>query len=249
MLIPFTKMQGAGNDYVYLDLLKRPELLASPDFQSSLSGLARRLSDRHFGIGGDGLVLILPSTVADLKMRIFNADGSEAEMCGNAARCIGRYVFDNQIITNNHFTLETMGKIRHVSLDRETDSIVVDMGQSLGNPHAVFFVEELTDELVLGRGPEIECAPQYPHRTNVEFAVIQDRHNLRMRVWERGSGETLACGTGACATAIQSVESGHCDYPVHVHMTGGTLTINLLPNGHIMMAGPAEIVYQGEIEI
>lgn len=237
---PFIKMQGAGNDYIYMDLTKQTKELQSPE------ELSRRLSDRHFGIGGDGLVLILPSQKADLRMRIFNADGSEAEMCGNASRCIGRYAFTHGLVQGDSFTLETKGGIRTIY---NGDEITVDLGTSLGNPHAVFFVDEITDEMVLVDGPRIECAPEYPHRTNVEFAVVRDRHHVRMRVWERGSGETLACGTGACATAMEAVRQNLCDYPVSVEMRGGTLTIRQDNNNHILMAGPAEIVFTGYVSV
>lgn len=239
MTLPFIKMQGAGNDYVYLDLTDELRLPMAPE------ALARRLADRHYGIGGDGLVLIERSEVADLRMRIFNADGSEAEMCGNAARCIGRYAFTRGLVTTTSFTLETLGGIRRIE---DGDEITVDMGTRLGNPHAIFVVEALTDELVRTEGPKIEHAPEYPHRTNVEFVVPQDEHRVKMRVWERGSGETMACGTGACATAIEMVRRGICAYPVRVEMMGGTLTIDLRED-HILMTGPAEIVFEGEITL
>lgn len=233
----FIKMQGAGNDYVYCPFP------ASPD--TNWGELSQRVSDRHFGIGSDGLVLILPSEVADLRMRIFNADGSEAEMCGNAARCIGRYAFDHGLVAGSSFTLETMGGIRTVSR-AEGELITVDMGPQLGNPHRVVPVEALTDTLVQTDGPQLEQS--VPGRTNVEFVVVVDRHHVRMRVWERGSGETLACGTGACATAMEMVRAGRCDYPVTVSMRGGDLTIDYRP-GHILMTGPAAEVFCGEITI
>lgn len=238
MIVPFIKMQGAGNDYIYFDCVTHP-------FSADWAALSIRLSDRHFGIGGDGIVLILPSDTADLRMRIFNADGSEAEMCGNASRCIGRYAFAHHLVSGSSFTLETKGGLRTIY---DGEEITVDMGERLGNPHAVFFVDELTDALVLGEGPKIECAPEYPNRTNVEFVVPIDRHQVRMRVWERGSGETWACGTGACATAMESVRTGRCDYPVRVMMRGGTLTIDHR-NGHILMSGPATEVFTGVVNV
>lgn len=237
--LQFIKMQGAGNDYVYLDLVN------SEPVERDWARLAIRLSDRHFSIGGDGLVLIQRGTEAPLRMRIFNADGSEAEMCGNAARCIGRYAFEKGLVEGESFVLETKGGFRTIYNGAQ---IEVDMGLRLGNPHKVVEVSELTDELVLGQGPILEHSPEYPNRTNVEFVVPEDDHHVRMRVWERGSGETLACGTGACATAMAMVEKGCCRYPVQVQMPGGTLTIDNR-DGHILMAGPAEVVFTGEIDI
>lgn len=243
MTLRFTKMQGCGNDYIYfaaqdnaaLDLLSIP-----------WGEVAPRLSDRHFGIGGDGVVLVLPSDVADLRMCIYNADGSEAEMCGNASRCIARLAFLRGWVDSDTFSLETKGGIRR--LIRTADGLIrVDMGTSLGNPHVVLFVPEISDEMVHIDGPRIECDPQYPNRTNVEFAVVESPHRVRMRVWERGSGETLACGTGACATAMEAVRQSLCSYPVSVAMSGGELTIDRADD-HILMTGPAEVVFDGTID-
>ncbi len=242
MILEFIKMQGAGNDYIYLDLLRHP----NPEINGREAELARKLSDRHYGIGADGLVLILPGENADLRMRIFNADGSEAEMCGNAARCIGRYAFQSELIHGDSFTLETKGGIRTVSRSvSHPEIITVDMGPTLGNPHLVRFVNQLSDKLVLTEGPRLERSPL--DRTNVEFAVVEDPHHIRMRVWERGSGETLACGTGASATAMEAVREQRCCYPVQVTMPGGTLIIDR-EGDHILMSGPAEIVFSGKWE-
>lgn len=255
-------MQGCGNDYIYSlspaltgTLSPQGEREDSAWEDIDWSAVARTLSDRHFGVGGDGLVLILPSEVADLRMRIFNADGSEAEMCGNASRCVGRLAVERGLVSQRQFTLETLAGIKKIevrsSFEGETERVFVqvDMGTELGNPHAVFFVENITDELVLGRGPEIECAPEYPNRTNVEFARVLDRHTVEMRVWERGSGETLACGTGACATAREAIRQGLCDSPVTVRLRGGELTIAVTPDEQMTMTGPAEFVFEGEIEL
>lgn len=234
----FTKMQGAGNDYIYVDCV-------CETYEMDWPAMSRRLSDRHFGVGADGLVLILPSEVADLRMRIFNADGSEAEMCGNAARCIGRYAVETGLVSKPDLTLETLGGIKTMHV---AELVTVDMGTELGNPHAVFFVDEITDELVWVEGPRREVDPIYPNRSNIEFARVLSRHDVEMRVWERGSGETLACGTGACATAREAVRQGLCESPVTVHLRGGDLSIEITEDGHMLMSGPAEVVFQGTID-
>lgn len=256
MILNFTKMHGAGNDYIYFSPFANPGV----DFDSiDWSSLSIRLSDRHFGIGGDGIVLILPSSTADFRMRIFNADGSEAEMCGNASRCIGRYVQTKHLTEKTDVTLETLCGIKYIHL---ADLISVRMGQAkdvhpvlsgtfvdMGNPHAVFFVDEITDTLVLGEGPKLEVNPVFPHRANIEFARPIDTHNVQMRVWERGSGETLACGTGACATAVAAIANGLCTSPVTVHLVGGDLTIDVDTELNVTKTGPATVVFEGTIEI
>jgi len=276
MEIKFSKMQGAGNDYIYVNAMEvEPE-----DPQR----LARLISDRHFGVGSDGLVLILPSEVADFRMRMFNADGSEAEMCGNASRCIGKYVYEKKLTDKTKVALETKSGVKYLKLrvvGGEVESVTVDMGMpiltpsripvgshdpdakinereqiggreyditavSMGNPHAVVFVDDITDDMVLCEGPVLEVAEIFPRKANIEFAKILDRNNIEMRVWERGTGETLACGTGACATAVAAVLNGLCSREVDVHLLGGTLHINWdADTGHVLMAGPAEFICDG----
>ena len=247
MTLNFTKMQGAGNDYIYIDAL-REESPVRNITNDELSKLAIRLSSRHFGVGADGLVLILPSSVANARMRIFNADGSEAEMCGNATRCIGLYLHRYHYPTAEELSLETRDGIKYIHIE-DDGLITVYMGQEIGNPHAVNFVDQITDDMVLVDGPRIEHDPKYPNRTNVEFVQVLDRHSVRMRVWERGSGETLACGTGACAVAQEAIRQGLCESPISVHLPGGDLTIAIHEDGRIFMTGPAEIVFSGQIEI
>ncbi len=253
MLYPFFKAHGLGNDYIFFDFTEiAPAQIAEVDW----SAVSRRLSARHTGIGGDGIVLILPSKVADAAMRIFNADGSEAQMCGNAARCVGRYL-------GHDLTLETRAGVRAITV---TDTLItVDMGEvtyngqwneyhlwSVGNPHAVRFIQssEISSQcsevnnLVWTEGPRVEKDPHFPERTNVEFAHILSSHEIFMRVWERGSGETMACGTGATATAHAAVHEGLCEWPVTVHLLGGELVID-----RQLMSGEAQIVYYGEAEI
>lgn len=275
-MIRFTKMHGAGNDYIYVDATR-----SEPEDPESL---AVAVSDRHFGVGSDGLVLILPSSVADFRMRMFNSDGSEAEMCGNATRCIGKYVYEKGLTDKTSLTLETKGGIRHLTLhlgEGRVKEVTVDMGEpvlapelvpvksagqdckiaetetigdreyaitavSMGNPHAVIFVDEITDDLVLGQGPLLECADIFPRKSNIEFAKIMDRRNIEMRVWERGAGETLACGTGACATAVAAVLNGLADRDVTLHLRGGKLHICWnADTGHVLMTGPACFICDG----
>lgn len=275
--IQFSKMHGAGNDYVYID--------ATAEVPQHLDILAREISDRHFGVGSDGLVLILPSDIADFRMRMFNSDGSEAEMCGNATRCIGKYVYEMGLTDKTSLTLETKGGIRqmflHLGSGGEVDEVSVDMGApvlkpsdipvksnnpdskiseterigdtdycitavSMGNPHAVIFVDEITDELVLGNGPELETADIFPKKSNIEFAKVLNSGHIEMRVWERGAGETLACGTGACATAVAAVLNGLTGRKVDLHLAGGTLHIDWDPaTDHVFMTGPAEFICHG----
>jgi len=259
----FTKMQGLGNDYIYLDCTK-----AVPE---DLPGLAERISDRHFGVGGDGLICVCPSERADFCMRMFNADGSEGEMCGNGIRCVGKFVFDKGLTNRRELSIETRAGIKQLDLTIENGQAVaatVDMGSpevgaervltvgeksytitpvSMGNPHAVVYFENV-DDLDLERlGPGFERHPSFPNRTNTEFVEVLDRAGLNMRVWERGSGETLACGTGACAAAAASAAAGLTGRTVSVHLRGGVLAIRWSEtDNHIYMTGPAVTVFEGE---
>lgn len=274
-LIEFTKMHGAGNDYIYVNdnvwHIENPEQLSV------------RLSKPHTGIGSDGLILIGSSDVADCKMRIFNADGSEALMCGNGVRCVGKYVYDKGLVHNDTITVETLSGIKTVSLhfnkEGQVDSASVDMGSSqliclngetepfvnkeisagditmkatavsMGNPHLVFFVDNAETINVAEIGPVYEKHPWFPQRTNVEFASIISPSKIRMRVWERGSGITMACGTGACATFVAAEALGTVKGKTAIVLDGGVLEIERTSSGHIMMTGPAETVYEGKIFI
>lgn len=274
--IPFTKMHGAGNDYVYIDALNEV-----PD---NLPLLSQQISDRHFGVGSDGLVLILPSDKADFRMRMFNADGSEAEMCGNASRCIGKFVYDKHLTDKTDITLETLAGIRHLHLeiaDGKVKQVTVDMGVpellperipvksaskeskisereiingieyritavGMGNPHAVVFVPALFDRLVLQEGPKMEVAEIFPNKSNIEFIKVIDSSHIEMRVWERGSGETMACGTGACAAVVASVLNGFTGRKVYVSLPGGVLEITWdEESNHLFLTGPAEFIADG----
>lgn len=265
--IPFTKMQGAGNDYIYVNTL----LYSVPDPEAT----AIKWSDRHFGIGSDGLVLIgaPKSKENDFSMRIFNADGSEAMMCGNASRCIGKYVYEYGLTDRKDIRLETLSGIKHLHLNTKegrVESVTVEMGMpqniretdlcgiypgkgialSVGNPHLVIFVDDISTVRLEEIGPQLEHHPDFPDRVNVEFAQIQEDGHIRMRVWERGSGITMACGTGACATAVAAAFSGRCGRTSRITMDGGTLTIEWNEeDGQIRMTGPATRVFDGEIEI
>ena len=280
MKIPFTKMHGLGNDYIYVDVTDRE--LQNPEQLSVL------WSDRHKGIGSDGLVLIGRSEVADFSMRIFNADGSEALMCGNASRCIGKYLHDNHLTDKTEIRLETLSGIKIIRLnlaaDGNVDTVTVDMGEgapmgviglggqehllvgeqvescghifngtaiSMGNPHLVLLVTNAELAPVAEVGADLEYSPMFPNRTNVEFAEVIDRQHIRMRVWERGSGITQACGTGACATAVAAaIAELKNPTDCHVQMDGGTLTITWNPaTRHVLMTGTATKVFEGEIEI
>lgn len=277
MVRKFVKMHGAGNDYIYFDCLK--EELESPE------ALAVRLSDRHKGIGGDGIVLICKSDVADAKMRMFNADGSEGNMCGNAIRCVGKYLYDHGIVQSEDIAIETRSGIKKLRLfakDGKVHSVRVDMGPavfdpkripvnldgdavigrevsiaggvhnitcvSMGNPHCVVF--EDPDGLDLEKiGPLYENDALFPERVNTEFIKVLGKNKLKMRVWERGSGETMACGTGACAAAAAACARGLCDYgaDISLYLRGGELVINV--GKTVYMTGPAETVFWGEVEI
>jgi diaminopimelate epimerase len=273
----FTKMHGAGNDYIYVDCFRA----AIPE---SPADLARRVSDRHFGIGSDGLILICPSEVADAEMRMFNADGSMAEMCGNGIRCLAKYIYEHGICQQPSMTIETGRGLLTLELNLKgdrVDQIRVDMGEpllaaeqiptrlpgspvinaplsidgetlrvtcvSMGNPHCVTYVDDPTDRWVLGIGPKVEVAPHFPERTNVEFVEVLSRKEVRQRTWERGSGETLACGTGASAVCVAGVLSGRTDRQLTVHLTGGDLAIEWNEaDNHVYMTGPAVEVFHGE---
>lgn len=271
----FTKMEGCGNDYIYINGFE--EEVKYPDM------LAVAMSERHFGVGADGLVLILPSEVADFRMRMFNMDGSEGEMCGNAVRCIGKYVYERGMTTKNVITLETMGGIKILQLHIQNDIVIAvtaDMGEpileaaqipvisdktpvigeklqildktfdvtcvSMGNPHGVIFVDDTEHFEVEKYGKVAEVHPMFPKKANIEFTQVIDRTHLRMRVWERGSGETMACGTGASATLVAAVLNGLCDRKVRIQLLGGTLEIEWRESdNHIYMTGPARFSFDG----
>lgn len=275
MSIRFTKMQGIGNDYIYVDCFRNPP-------PKDPAGLSRRISDRHFGVGADGLILICPSEKADARMRMFNADGSEAEMCGNGVRCVAKYVHDHGLARKPTLTIETGRGVLTLELETRNgcvDQVRVDMGEpilqaeripttlpgnppinvrlprhdltatcvSMGNPHCVTFVDEITDDLVLKIGPQIEVDPAFPRRTNVEFVRVNRADNVTMRVWERGSGETMACGTGACAVAVAGVLAGKTGRSIVVHLPGGDLDLTWSErDNHVFMKGPAVEVFSGD---
>ena len=264
----FTKMQGAGNDYVYVNCFK--ETVEDPEAAAIL------VSDRHFGIGSDGLVLICPSDAADVKMRMFNMDGSEGIMCGNAIRCVGKYAYDHGLVSDTSITVETLGGIKVLEMETEGGKVVrvsVDMGVpevtsripepilvcgeekefvgiSVGNPHAVYFCRDIDSLKLEETGPYYENHSRFPGRVNSEFVQVVDRGHIRMRVWERGSGETWACGTGATASAVASILRGYTDDRVIVSLRGGDLEITWdRTGGHVFMKGPAVEVFCGEIHI
>ena len=260
----FTKMQGLGNDYVYVNCFE--ETVNDPE------KLAIAVSDRHFGIGSDGLILITPSEVADCRMRMFNEDGSEGSMCGNGIRCVGKYAYDHGIVDKPQISVETLGGIKYLDMriaDGKVKTVKVDMGIpqltselpekiqvdgkkleftgiDVGNPHAVYYVDDV-DSLDLKKiGPAFEMHERFPDRVNSEFIRVIDRRHLQMRVWERGSGETWACGTGACAAVTAAVLNGFCprDEDVTVHLRGGDLTIRYT-EGAVYMTGRAVKVFDG----
>ena len=262
-MLRFTKMQGLGNDYVYLDCTGfEPE---------GLEELAIRVANRNFGIGSDGLICICKSDRADFRMRMFNADGSEGEMCGNGIRCVGKFVYDKGLTTKTELKIETLAGIKSLKFAAENgkvQEVTVDMGRatvedqievsvkgnnytgvpvSMGNPHFVVFQETIDTLDLAGIGPEFERLEYFPNRTNTEFIEMEAPGILRMRVWERGSGETMACGTGACAAAAAAYASGLTGSRVTVRLRGGELTIRIdEQNGHIYMTGPAVTVFEGE---
>ena len=273
----FTKMQGAGNDYVYVDCFAQPEL-------AEVESLARAISDRHFGVGGDGLILICPVDDADAEMRMYNADGSYSEMCGNGIRCVAKYVYDHGIARRDALRIKSGGRHYELQLtlaDGMVDRVRVDMGEpiltavripttlpgdppiatplsvggrtlevtcvSMGNPHCVTFVNELSDELIRGVGPLVEHDGHFPRRVNVEFVQVHNREIVLQRTWERGSGETLACGTGACAVCVAGVLTGRTERRVTVKLLGGDLQLEWNESdNHVYMTGPAVEVFSGE---
>ena len=275
----FTKMHGFGNDYVYVDCTKKE--LKNPN------EIAKVVSDRHFGIGSDGLILICSSKVADFRMRMFNADGSEGEMCGNGIRCVAKYVYDYHLTDQTKISVETGAGIKYLDLtvsDGKVSLVRVDMGEpileakeipvvakkspvvnepieaggkewkmtcvSMGNPHAVVYIDDTASFEIEKYGPSFEHHTVFPKRTNTEFVQIISRSELNMRVWERGSGETWACGTGTCACVMASILNGYTDNKVLVHLLGGDLTIEYdEKTNHIFMTGPATTVFEGEITL
>lgn len=276
----FTKMHGTGNDYIYINGFE--EKLENP------SEAAVKLSDRRFGIGSDGLILILPSDVADCRMEMFNADGSIGKMCGNGIRCVAKYVYDRGLVKKDVLRVETRSGVKTLQLrveDGKVASVRVNMGQpeldpekipvlfskdrmvdeevytpsgnvwrvtcvSMGNPHAVIFVDDVEGLDLPAIGPEMEKHAMFPERANIEFAQVTGPHEVQMRVWERGSGETLACGTGACACAVASVLTGKTDRDVTVHLRGGDLHIFWDPDtDDVYMEGSAAFVFDGNVEI
>ena len=281
MKIPFVKMHGAGNDYIYFDCMETP----AEQIFSDISAAAVRLSDRHKGIGGDGVVLICKSDVADAQMRMFNADGSEGKMCGNAIRCVGKYLYDSGATDKLRLKIQTLAGIKELYLHAESGSVTtvtVDMGRaelnpelipvavaggrcidrpvevggrawrinavSMGNPHCVIFADpDMTDVETVGK--LFENAPIFPDRVNTEFIKVIGKNKLKMRVWERGSGETMACGTGACAAAVAAVECGFADAKeeITVLLRGGELTIRYCDE-RVLMTGAAELVFAGVLE-
>jgi diaminopimelate epimerase len=273
----FTKMHGAGNDYVYVNCFDQPLPADAPE-------LARQMSHRHYGIGGDGLILIRPSEIADARMQMFNLDGSEAEMCGNGVRCVAKYVYDHGISRKPTLKIETGNGV--LTLEVETtngkvDRVRVDMGEpileaaripttlpgspvinaelvvdgrpfqvtsvSMGNPHCIVFVEQATDDLVLGIGPKIERHEAFPAKVNVEFIEVISRTEVRQRTWERGSGETWACGTGASAVCVAGVLAGRTERKILNHLLGGDLELEWdEASNRVFMTGPATEVFSGE---
>lgn len=280
-MLTFSKMHGIGNDYIYINCFQ--ETVTDPEKLSIF------MSNVRFGVGSDGLVLILPSEVADFRMRIFNADGSEAMMCGNATRCVGKYVYEHGMTDKTEVSLETNSGIKCLTLyvneaTNKVDAVKVDMGKailkpadipvaddgdrfiakpvvvdgvsydmtcvSMGNPHAVVFLPEI-DSLDLEKiGPSFEHHPLFPNRVNTEFIRVIDDHTLQMRVWERGSGETFACGTGACAAAVASVLNGYCkrEQEILIHLRGGDLRIIYHNDESVTMIGPATFIFEGKME-
>lgn len=286
----FTKMEGAGNDYIYFDCMSD----TTGELQEKIIPHIEKLSDRHFGIGGDGVVLICPSKVADARMRMYNIDGSEGKMCGNATRCIGKFLYDNGYVKNTTCTLETLSGIKIINLKLENGKVTgatVNMGKqitnpkdipmnldlikpgyekqvvampyvidgkeylitgvSMGNPHNIIFMDENVLNLDLEKmGPKFENDPIFPERVNTEFINVIGPNELRMRVWERGSGETLACGTGSCAVGVASILNKKVDpsKPILIHLIGGDLIIEVKEDG-VFMTGPAAVAFTGEVEI
>lgn len=276
-MIKFTKMHGLGNDYVYIDAINQ-------NIENE-STLAQFVSNRHFGIGSDGLILIYKSNIADFKMRMFNSDGSEAEMCGNGIRCVGKFVYDKGLTNKTKVTIETLAGIKTLKLnikDGKVETVKVDMGEpilnpkeipvisdeepvknlvleaddkkfkftcvSMGNPHAITQVEKIDDFNVEKYGKILEVNKAFPNKTNVEFIQIVDKEHVKMRVWERGAGETLACGTGACGTVVACYLNGKTTRKVEVELLGGKLYIEWNEkDNHVYMTGAAKTVFEGEL--
>ena len=274
----FTKMHGLGNDYVYMDAIHQKI--------DNGSELARFVSNRHFGIGSDGLILICKSDIADFKMRMFNQDGSEAEMCGNGIRCVGKFVYDKGLTNKTTVTIETLAGIKTLKFnlkDKKVETVRVYMGEpilnpemipvissenpvkdlklkaldkefiftcvSMGNPHAVVYVDDVDNLPIEEIGPKFESHERFPRRVNTEFVKVLDRHTVQMRVWERGSAETLACGTGACAVAVSCILNGLTEDEVTVKLLGGDLEIQWdQEKNTVYMTGPATVVFDGELK-
>ena len=278
-MLQFTKMHGLGNDYVYMDAINQKI--------ENRSELAKFVSDRHFGIGSDGLILICPSEKADFRMQMFNQDGSEAEMCGNGIRCVGKFVYDKGLTNKETITVETLAGIKTLVMTEKNGKIEtarVDMGEpilepekipvmskenpvknlklneedkefnftcvSMGNPHAVTFIKEDVNKFDICKyGSKLEINSAFPKKASIEFINVIDDKTLKMRVWERGAGETLACGTGACASAVAAILNGYTTREVTVHLLGGDLKIKWDKNdNHVYMTGPATTVFEGKIE-
>lgn len=279
----FTKMHGCGNDYVYVDGAK--EQIPAKDKPE----LVRKLSDRHFGIGGDGVIFINPSDEADFEMEMYNMDGSRSEMCGNGIRCVAKFVYDKGLTDKEHISIISGGKVKYIDLNIENEkvsTVKVNMGEpilkaadipvvtdnpegsviaenievagnaykmtcvSMGNPHAVVFMEDVANLEIEKIGPLFENHQRFPRRTNTEFVKVIDRNNVEMRVWERGTGETLACGTGTCATVVACVLNGFTEDEVNVKVLGGLIKIKWDREANLVyMTGPAATVFEGEIEI
>jgi diaminopimelate epimerase len=271
----FMKMHGIGNDYVYVDCFQ--EIVRDPE------QLAVRMSDRHFGVGGDGLILIMPSTQADARMRMFNADGSEAQMCGNGIRCVAKYVYESGISRKPELSVETLAgvlRLRLLTVHGQVEKVQVNMGVprlrrqdipmlgegarvlaeklaagdrefevtcvSMGNPHCVIYIDDVGNFPVTHYGPLLEHHEQFPQRTNVEWVEWLNHREIRQRTWERGSGETLACGTGACAATVASILNGKTERAVTVHLRGGDLEIEWAADNHVYMTGAAVEVFRGD---
>ena len=284
-MIKFTKMEGLGNDYVYVDCTKQN--------LENASNLAKIISDRHFGVGSDGLILIKSSKKADFRMQMFNSDGTEAEMCGNGIRCVGKYVYDKGLTDKTTLKIETLAGIKVLNLnveDGKVKTVKVDIGEpildyklipakdgkvyksrdgikfykvniniegdlkeltcvSMGNPHGIDFANNIEKLKIEKFGPIIEVDEHFPNKVNAEFIEILDKHNIKMRVWERGAGETLACGTGACASVVASFLNGYTERNVTVELLGGKLEIEWnKEDNHVYMTGPAETVFEGEFD-
>lgn len=280
-MIKFTKMHGLGNDYVYIDCYSQEINLGN------ISDLAKFMSNRHFGIGSDGIILICKSEIADFKMKMFNFDGSEAEMCGNGIRCVGKFVYDKGLTDKKIVEIETLAGIKILNLNvknGKVETVKVDMGEpileaekipviftntpvkdleiksidkkfnftcvSMGNPHAITIIDNIKEFEIEKYGPILETDEHFPKRANIEFIEVVDKNNIKMRVWERGAGETLACGTGACATAVACNINGITNRKVNIELLGGTLEIEWdEKTNHVFMTGPATTVFEGEIEV